>query len=255
METYAKLSSNLVTSSLWSTESLEAKVLWATMLSLKDSKGVVNGTIPGLARMAGIAIEDCEAAIERFQQPDKYSRTKDHEGRRIEEVDGGWRFLNHKRYRDEVSREKKKQRDRERIAQKRQEATGSDSRKESQVVADVAYTDTDTDTDKKEKQKEKAQQLASEFERFWKMVPRKQAKKDAERAYLTARKSHSCDHVEELAKAYYAQSQNGVELRYLKAPAAFLRQCLEDDPSEWLKNVRTSESNAMALVPGLPRVG
>ena len=31
--------------------------------------------------------------------PDQYSRTQDHEGRRIEAVEGGWRLLNHAKYR------------------------------------------------------------------------------------------------------------------------------------------------------------
>jgi hypothetical protein len=156
METYAKLSSNLVTSSLWCTETLEAKVLWVTMLAMKDKHGIVSATIPGLAQMAGIPIVDCEEAIKRFQEPDKYSRTQDFDGRRIEAVDGGWILLNHKRYRDELQREAKRKADRERIAAKRaadresrepRDSTQRDSCKVSQSVADVAHTDTDTDTD------------------------------------------------------------------------------------------------------------
>ncbi len=77
METYAKLSSKLITSSLWATETPEAKVLWITLLAMKDRSGNVSGTVPGLARMAGISIEDTEAAIERFQQQDLLNRTDD----------------------------------------------------------------------------------------------------------------------------------------------------------------------------------
>ena len=40
-------------------------------------------------------LEACIAAIDQLQAPDKWSRTKDHEGRRIVEVDGGWRVLNY----------------------------------------------------------------------------------------------------------------------------------------------------------------
>jgi len=69
------------------------------MLALADQNGEIHATIPGLARMAGVTIEDAEVAISKFLGPDKYSRTSDHDGRRIVEIDGGWELLNHEKYR------------------------------------------------------------------------------------------------------------------------------------------------------------
>jgi hypothetical protein len=69
------------------------------MLAMADKHGRVFGSIPGLANRARISVEASEKAIEKFKSPDTYSRTKTHDGRRIEEIDGGWRLLNHAKYR------------------------------------------------------------------------------------------------------------------------------------------------------------
>jgi len=37
-----------------------------------------------------------------LKSPDPYSRTKQDEGRRIKEVEGGWLVLNHKKYREKA---------------------------------------------------------------------------------------------------------------------------------------------------------
>lgn len=70
------------------------------MLALADRDGVVYGSIPGLADSAHITLEECESALQKFQEPDKYSSTKDYDGRRIEVVVGGWRLLNYFKYRE-----------------------------------------------------------------------------------------------------------------------------------------------------------
>lgn len=96
---FVKIYGSLLTSSVWS-ESSDTKVVWITMLTLADAQGVVRASLPGLARLANVSLEATETAINVFQQPDPYSTTTDHEGRRVEAVDGGWRILNHGLYRD-----------------------------------------------------------------------------------------------------------------------------------------------------------
>jgi hypothetical protein len=44
-------------------------------LALSDRDGYVAGSLPGLADLARVSVEDCEKAIEKLQQPDKYSRS------------------------------------------------------------------------------------------------------------------------------------------------------------------------------------
>jgi hypothetical protein len=75
---------------------------------MADKNGEVQGSIPGIARVAGVTLDDCNRAIKRLTSPDLYSRTKDDEGRRIEEIEGGWALINHGKYRDMASREDSK---------------------------------------------------------------------------------------------------------------------------------------------------
>ncbi len=102
MDTYTKLFGSILDSTIWQ-EPLPTRVVWITLLAMCDKHGEVSASVPGLARRAGVTLEDCEEAIAKFLGPDKYSRTKEHEGRRIEEIDGGWTLLNHATYREKMS--------------------------------------------------------------------------------------------------------------------------------------------------------
>jgi len=95
---YTKLFNSIVTSTIW-LEKDRTRIVWITMLALADVNGEVQASIPGLAHVAGVPVEDCRAALTKFLSPDPDSRTKDDEGRRIEEIDGGWLLLNHGKYR------------------------------------------------------------------------------------------------------------------------------------------------------------
>ena len=96
---YTKLFNSIITSTIWS-EDDKTRIVWITMLAIADKNGEVQGSIPGLARIAGVGVEDCRASINKFLSPDPDSRTKDDEGRRIEEIEGGWALLNHRKYRE-----------------------------------------------------------------------------------------------------------------------------------------------------------
>lgn len=96
-DTYTKLFRSIATSTIVE-EPLPARWLWVILLSQADARGVVYASVPGLARLANLSIADVESALDRLAAPDPYSRTKDHEGRRLEVIDGGWRLLNHAKY-------------------------------------------------------------------------------------------------------------------------------------------------------------
>lgn len=96
-DTYTKLFRSIAASTIVS-EPLATRWLWIFLISQANRSGVVFGSIPGIARMANITIAEAEAALTRFMSPDPYSRTADHEGRRVEAVDGGWRLLNYGKY-------------------------------------------------------------------------------------------------------------------------------------------------------------
>lgn len=115
---YTKLFNSIVTSTIW-TEDDKTRIVWITMLALADKNGEVHGSIPGLARIAGVEVDACRSAIDKFLSPDPDSRTKDDEGRRIEVIDGGWHLLNHRKYREMASREEAKEAEAKRKARYR----------------------------------------------------------------------------------------------------------------------------------------
>lgn len=94
---FTPLFSGIVNSSVWSSTK-DVKVLWVTMLALKDKNGFVRAVPSALARVSGLTPEEAKAALDVLESPDPESSCKEHEGRRIQKVDGGWYILSHARY-------------------------------------------------------------------------------------------------------------------------------------------------------------
>ena len=114
MPGYAKLFARILDSTIWREEDT-TRILWIAMLALADKAGVVQCTIPGLADRARITLEQCEAGLQRFQMPDKYSWSKAEEGRRIKPVEGGWFLVNHAKYRALMSQDEQREKTRIRV--------------------------------------------------------------------------------------------------------------------------------------------
>jgi len=98
---YSKLFSEIVMSTIWR-EPNHVRIVWITMLALKDRFHCVNASIPGLADAAKVSIAECEEALRILLSPDPYSRTVENEGRRIKKVEGGWAVLNGEKYRNKL---------------------------------------------------------------------------------------------------------------------------------------------------------
>ena len=99
---YTKLASSILTSTIWM-EDDHTRIVWMALMAMADRNGEVQASIPGLANVARVPLESCRIAIEKFLSPDPYSRTKCDEGRRIEEIQGGWMLINHEQYRNLAS--------------------------------------------------------------------------------------------------------------------------------------------------------
>ncbi len=121
---YTKLFHSVITSTVWRLDD-QIRLVWITMLATCDRHGIVEASVPGLAHVAGVSPDDVERAVATFLAPDAYSRTKDHEGRRIELVDGGWRILNHAKYRAKMSEDERRARDRDRKRAERKVSAAS----------------------------------------------------------------------------------------------------------------------------------
>lgn len=116
---FAKLWDGIVLSTIWRAPD-HVRLLWITMLALADRHGTVLASVPGLADAAHISVEDCRDALRMLAEPDPDSRTQDFEGRRIQDVDGGWLLLNYPKYRQ--MRDEDKRREQVRAAVERHRA-------------------------------------------------------------------------------------------------------------------------------------
>jgi hypothetical protein len=92
-------------------------LLFVTLLAMCDRDGIVYGSKAGLTRIAMIDPDQADDAWAAIMAPDPDSsdrmRAPEHEGRRVEEVSGGFRLLNFEYYRglrnDDERREQNRQ--------------------------------------------------------------------------------------------------------------------------------------------------
>lgn len=152
---YSKLHSSIVNSSLW-VEPDATRLLFITLLAMCDQDGVVYGSRGGLGRLANIDIDDQDEAWESLMSPDPDSsdrmRAPEHEGRRVEEVPGGFRLLNFSYYRGLRNEDDRREQNRQAQAKFRQKsATESNGQPASAVVShgkpQKAHTEADTEAE------------------------------------------------------------------------------------------------------------
>ena len=105
---FTKLFGDIVTSSIWS-EDDKTRILWVTLLAIAGPDGVARAAIPGLATVARMSVPECEAAMLKLEGPDKYSRSQEHEGRRVQRVNGGYLILNYLKYRNDLDKDKRRE--------------------------------------------------------------------------------------------------------------------------------------------------
>jgi hypothetical protein len=160
---FVKLDSGIVLSSLWQEDHPTVRC-WIAMLAMADRTGRVNASLPGFAGVARVTMNEAERAIARFKQPDPYSRTKDHDGRRIaDHPDGGWTLLNYGKHRERQHDDGQREAKRRWAAKHRAE----------QAAATAAGDD--------------APAYADDFLRFWAAYPRRVGKGAAAKAWAKAR--------------------------------------------------------------------
>jgi hypothetical protein len=99
---YTILKSSIIYSTIWDEDAETCKV-WVTMLAMRNKDGEIFSSMPGLAHAARIGLERTVAAVQKFLSPDPLSTTREFEGRRIVEIQGGWRLLNHEKVKEEAA--------------------------------------------------------------------------------------------------------------------------------------------------------
>lgn len=98
MNGFTLLWSKILDSSIWM-ESQATRIVWITLLAMKDADGIVRAAKVALAHRARVTIEECDRALQVLMAPDPQSMTPANEGRRIKEIPGGWQILNSDLYR------------------------------------------------------------------------------------------------------------------------------------------------------------
>jgi hypothetical protein len=137
---FTKLFSSILDSTIWQ-EPAETRLVWITMLAMSDRQGDIHASIPGLAKRSGVSILECEKALDCLLSPDPYSRTKDNDGKRISEIDGGWTLLNHGKYRALLSAEERKEYNRKKQAEYRAKKKGNVSKNVNDMSITVNHSE------------------------------------------------------------------------------------------------------------------
>ena len=79
--------------------------LWLVILAMADKNGEVDAHPAYISGASGIPVDQVEACITRFCEPDPHSRTQDDDGRRLIPMEGrgfGWIIVNHAAYREKA---------------------------------------------------------------------------------------------------------------------------------------------------------
>lgn len=173
---YTKLFSEILDSTVWR-EPHPTRLMWITMLAMADKNGEIMASVPGLADRARVSMEDCQTALACFLAPDAWSRSKDYDGRRIEEIDGGWRLVNFEKFRFKMGKEERRERVAERVRRHRekialQSVTDVTSNECNTTRPDHNQTKPEVMTDKLTpgRKPKIMRQYTPEFDAFWQGV-------------------------------------------------------------------------------------
>lgn len=101
------------------------RLVFYDLLAEADENGHVDMTLPALARRCNLPTDAVEKAIHALSSPDPISKSKTEDGRRIVPIENGrtwgWKLVNYAKYREKGSKQEKRSKDRERVAEKRAE--------------------------------------------------------------------------------------------------------------------------------------
>jgi hypothetical protein len=172
-DAFTKLFSSIITSSIWS-EDDKIRLMWITMLATADSTGFVAGSIPGMAAIARMSLQDAEKSIAALCAPDPYSRSKDYGGCRLMEIDGGWMILNYLKYRQKRDPERRREQNRKAQERFRRKHKVSQSKPKSAEVSLSREEKADI---------ERKGALTEFFDSFWREYPKKVGKGAARKAF------------------------------------------------------------------------
>lgn len=215
------------------------------MLAISDWNGYVGASVPGLARIAKVEVEDCRNAVRKLMEPDGDSRTKEFEGRRIREVDGGWVIINYVKYRDLGKKIDRQLYLRDKQRQYRQCKQTSTGEYKVSTVASVSVSEEGKEKEECEEkeetqecleldvQSEACPNLDQQAEAIYEEYPRKASKPHGLRAIKKAIVAFGFDLLLEKTKAYAKVRQTEND-DYTPHPSTWFNgHRFNDDPKTW----------------------
>ncbi len=125
MPNYTKLWSHILDSSIWR-EPNELRLLWIILLAKKDKDHNVHCSVPTLADMIRVTPDECMKLLEKLMAPDKWSANKEHGGRRLLPIEGGWFVVSGEKYQNYMRDEHRKEAVRAAVARHRDKKRARD---------------------------------------------------------------------------------------------------------------------------------
>lgn len=201
-------------------EDIVIRYIWMCLITIADKNGIIDETIPALARRFNVSVNEMIKAIEALEKTDISSRTPENNGRRLERIRDsfGWRILNYDYYRDLQSSQHRAEYMKDYMRERRSKQSVNT------VLTSVStLTDTDTDTDKLH--------LSEKFDRFWKSYPRKEGKGACRKIWFRLKPSEELFEkmVTKVEQQKTSEAWTRDKGRYIPMPATWLNQERWDD--------------------------
>jgi hypothetical protein len=232
---YTKLFSLILASTIWR-EDDKTRIVWITLLALANKNGIAETSIPGLADFARVTIKDCETALEKLRSPDPYSRTKEHDGRRIQDVDGGFLLINHGKYRAMMSAEERREYNRIKQQEHRQKMSNTVIDSQTNVDGSALSAHTEAKADSK-----------ADAEAIYQAYPRKIGKPKGLQAIRKALKKVPTGKLLELTKRY-SDAVRHTDHQFIPYPQKwFNEERFNDDPSTWVRSDTSTAAGRKAI--------
>lgn len=200
--------------------------LWPIVLSLADKNGIVDVTPTYIASITGLEIDEVVACLERFCEPDPYSRSQEHQGARLVKLDDnrpwGWCVVNHGKYREKARLHAKNTREVEsgREAERKRHARGS-------LSAGVRRSPPVSDPSNANANAEKSNRSSADdrFPEFWSIYPRKIGKQKAHSAWRRKNLDAKADEIIQHLRKRVGEDAQWLEgTQYIPHPSTWLNR-------------------------------
>lgn len=170
---FTKLDEGILQSSVMAEDSDTFKV-WIALLAACRDDGIARISEIYISSVCHLSIETVVKSLGKLRKPDPYSRTKDSDGIRIRDVDGGFEVVNYLKYRARSVTEYERER-------KRQQRFVPDSPGQSRDVPGRSASASDSAS------VQNGEEIDKSFQAFWTAYPKKVHKDDAREAFRTLR--------------------------------------------------------------------